>query len=873
MEKLQRSYRAFISYSQKDKRFAKRLHKVLESYKLPTGIDVQASATKRRLGRFFRDEDEMGASTDLGQALRDAIEDSEYLIVICSPQSAQSKWVNEEILHFKRTGRENKIFAVIIDGEPNVSSTEAAVKECFPPALRYQLGKDGQITDLSTEPLGLDIRKESLLRLKVRLAASLLNIPFDTLWQRERRRKQKQTAIAFGAIASILIGFGLLGRFWWLEREKVIEKEFERVLTLATSDIAEKRELQGLVRLKPYLTGNFSKRAKSVSQKPLLWMTSIREQLETITLPGLIHFRGNFIYISNDKRFHDLSDLGTSVKRVLSSHDKKRLIVIGDYKTIVLNQTTGERLSEIQNSRMLWDSLAFERPNGLLVVFGTYYGSTNGSTSHQALIVSPDGKQVSTTYLSPIISFTRFWIAPECTDFIVEKDDENTEFKYSGGKLKQSTTKLQTPGASYIQIMGEKDDKSINTRNSDNPFIPSANKPAGQRSLINAGCRPVDLDSIQESKTSKALLPVQLNIYKNNYGVSRQLDINRIPLAYRTVTNPKLEKHYYGELGAYNLLRGQHLWRTPPSPVGTAADSTDFDAYDGTRLAFYEDSANAGITWWFCHLDGHKPNCNRTSVLHNELRPYDVVRSPDGRYVLLAQAGLIYDLKKLQPSSETLEIPTGAGSAFDFEADGTGLSVASQGKLIFFRPRKDGKWLRDQQILTVPLPKRSESPETMLYAGLMALGNGSYILAYVDGTVLRINRKGQIEWQINATDLGQIKLLRYSEDRNRFVLVGSKGYRAFRTKNRLPVSGVLSWPSQHEDRQVSSSVDEWLHNFHVSNNGSIRFILWSGSRGEKPLAVKWEPKPFTGNIPARVERLLCGNNARSTVEMLRSCYK
>lgn len=84
-------YRAFISYSQKDRVAVTRLHKALEAYRVPRGVEVEAVDGKsRKLGRFFRDDDEMGAATDLGSALRGAIADAENLIVVCSPHAAQS---------------------------------------------------------------------------------------------------------------------------------------------------------------------------------------------------------------------------------------------------------------------------------------------------------------------------------------------------------------------------------------------------------------------------------------------------------------------------------------------------------------------------------------------------------------------------------------------------------------------------------------------------------------------------------------------------------------------------------------------------------------------------------------------------------------
>ena len=170
-------YRAFISYSKKDQQHAKRLHSALETYRVPKGIDV-ALPRDRRLGRFFRDDDEMGASIDLGGALRDALENSENLILICSTHAAQSKWVDAEIVHFKNSG--GRIFAVVVDGIPNSNDPES---NCFPPALSSQGTGEELLSERHTEPLGIDLRKEPFQRARIRLVAGLLGISFDSLAQ------------------------------------------------------------------------------------------------------------------------------------------------------------------------------------------------------------------------------------------------------------------------------------------------------------------------------------------------------------------------------------------------------------------------------------------------------------------------------------------------------------------------------------------------------------------------------------------------------------------------------------------------------------------------------------------------------------------
>lgn len=212
-------YRAFISYSQKDKVHARRLHLALESYRVPRGVEAAGiDLGTRKLGRVFRDDDEMGAATDLGAALKGAIEDTDFLIVICSPDAAESKWVNEEILHFKRTGRHDRIFAIIVSGEPN-PIPERRERQCFPPALRFEVGADGALTDRPTEPLGLDSRKEPFGRLIARLASGLVNAPFDTLWRRARRRAQVQAmTISLASVVAALTLAGAVTQNYWRPR-------------------------------------------------------------------------------------------------------------------------------------------------------------------------------------------------------------------------------------------------------------------------------------------------------------------------------------------------------------------------------------------------------------------------------------------------------------------------------------------------------------------------------------------------------------------------------------------------------------------------------------------------------------------------------
>lgn len=209
-------YWAFLSYSHRDAKWGGWLHKALESYHPPkqlVGTRTERGAVPGRLSPIFRDREELASATDLGASISDALSRSLCQIVICSPNAARSRWVNEEILAFKRLGREDRIFCFIVDGEPNASDDPSqASRECFPPALRYRLGADGALSTIRTEPIAADARagKDGRGNAKLKLIAGVLGVAYDALRQREQHRRQRQLfAVASGAVAGMVITTGL----------------------------------------------------------------------------------------------------------------------------------------------------------------------------------------------------------------------------------------------------------------------------------------------------------------------------------------------------------------------------------------------------------------------------------------------------------------------------------------------------------------------------------------------------------------------------------------------------------------------------------------------------------------------------------------
>jgi len=217
-------YKAFISYSHKDRKWAWWLHKRLETYPIPKNIVGNVTSMgpiPKRLKPIFRDREELSVSNNLGEKIETALASSQNLIILCSPAAAQSKWVNQEILTFKRNNRDAQLFSIIVEGEPYASRMPGhEVEECFPPALRYEINPDGSLSDTPAEPLAADLRPHADgKRLGfLKLISGMIDVGLDEVVQRDMRRGRKRViAIMSGSLATvltmaILTGFALDAR-------------------------------------------------------------------------------------------------------------------------------------------------------------------------------------------------------------------------------------------------------------------------------------------------------------------------------------------------------------------------------------------------------------------------------------------------------------------------------------------------------------------------------------------------------------------------------------------------------------------------------------------------------------------------------------
>jgi hypothetical protein len=188
-------YYAFISYCHQDEKWAKWLHEKLERYHLPA-ILCKEQSLPRDIKPIFRYPTDMPTG-NLHKNIHKELETSKRLIIICSPRSAKSEWVNTEVQHFIDIGRYDEIIPFIIEGEPGGGD-----RECFPEALR--VAKTTQLLGVRVSEYG---RQDAFLL----VVSGLFGIKYDQLKRRHEQRRKRQiifrVVTTFAAVIIVCCGF------------------------------------------------------------------------------------------------------------------------------------------------------------------------------------------------------------------------------------------------------------------------------------------------------------------------------------------------------------------------------------------------------------------------------------------------------------------------------------------------------------------------------------------------------------------------------------------------------------------------------------------------------------------------------------------
>ena len=237
-------YWAFISYSSADRAWARWLHRAIEGYGIPARLvghpTPVGELSPKRLRPVFQDRAELPATADLGREIQEALAASRYLIVICSPPAAQSKWVAREIELFTYFRGPENVLALLVGGKVGAGDQ----RECFPVALRQGAG-------IGPTPVAADVRSggDGKRDAKLKLLAGMLGVGFDDLRRRDAHRRMRRLQAAVSAALAVAVGFAALAAYAEDKRSDAVEarRHLESQMQFLLYDLQS--ELQPLGRL------------------------------------------------------------------------------------------------------------------------------------------------------------------------------------------------------------------------------------------------------------------------------------------------------------------------------------------------------------------------------------------------------------------------------------------------------------------------------------------------------------------------------------------------------------------------------------------------------------------------------------------------
>ena len=407
------AYEAFISYRHLpvDRNVAVRLQRSLEGFRIPR--QLQEAAGRRRLGKCFRDEDELPTSDSLSDQIEEALRRSRYLVVVCTPKTRESRWVLREVELFASYHGRHNVLVALAEGEPD---------ESFPQLLLSQarVADDGSVTDEPVEPLAADFRDLSRGKFSVerlRIASTLIGCGFDDLRQRQRMRTTRLVTTISLLVAVVSAVFGGMATYQEArirESYRQIQLRESEFLASEASDLLETgnryQALQVALAALPDAESGVDRPFVPAAQMALEralgaypeqgdWLSCYAQEqlLDRVTNDGVCYGEGGLDAIVAHDRFVEVHDTltGSLVSRfdaesalgieALSSDMYCAMTFAGDRLVVVFGDVAG--CFDAQTGQLVWElhdeDLAYR---------------------NDSVALSPDGSQVA---LVQMPSYTR----------------------------------------------------------------------------------------------------------------------------------------------------------------------------------------------------------------------------------------------------------------------------------------------------------------------------------------------------------------------------------------------------------------------------------------------------------------------------------
>lgn len=320
----EKQYYAFISYKREDEKWAKWLQNKLEHYRFPTNLNGRTDLPKN-IRPTFRDVTDLNPGL-LAEEISNALSNSEWLIVICSPRSAKSPWVCKEAQTFIELGRADHIIPFVIEGHPFSSDITT---ECYPEALLNLTG--------SQELLAANIHEIGCDAAMVKVVSRMFGLRFDILWQRyERQKNQKRITTLVLFLVTICI---IISTFMYVNYQKQIadNAQRERLIQKLYSDYFQ---CEKLYNDKKYVL-SFNK-CQDILRKDDIIPDTLASRFEYILRMSYAALQSDTLTVSN-KFVAEFPAMDWGEMPVVFS-DNGDLVYVGCSGLTILNANTGKRI-------------------------------------------------------------------------------------------------------------------------------------------------------------------------------------------------------------------------------------------------------------------------------------------------------------------------------------------------------------------------------------------------------------------------------------------------------------------------------------------------------------------------------------------------
>ena len=191
---------AFLSYSHHDAAVAEWLQRKLEQFNLSRQYVNPVDEDCHFLRPIFRDRTDLSSGV-LSEVIDRNLAESKFLIVLCSPHSAESVWVSKEVQYFFEHKGMHFVIPIVIDGEPY----SGGARECMPIYMREYVD-----SHVGKEMLCLNMLLEGRHRTFLHVVALLLGVPFADFCDRYNRHVfRRMMALSLGIVSFFTVGIYL----------------------------------------------------------------------------------------------------------------------------------------------------------------------------------------------------------------------------------------------------------------------------------------------------------------------------------------------------------------------------------------------------------------------------------------------------------------------------------------------------------------------------------------------------------------------------------------------------------------------------------------------------------------------------------------